>query len=222
MHRAGYSLALATRGPDDNQTKHYDQMYSHSLDYGLFELGRLFLAIDFATGAELVCDPREPAVFTPRQAVENLWLAQPLSFDDVAFLARAYADGQRQEQPRYAPWFPVPDMFDAKEVHTYREHRMIVRWVRQKLLETDREKITAIHGVWESWTLCRCVEAKEGLGHKMDCTILVAIKTLQYYQQCLDAAWSVLQDALSSPTPKGFAGWENGPRVYHELGLSLT
>jgi hypothetical protein len=212
-----YCSALAANGPDGDLTKLHEQSYSQSLDYGLCEMGRLFLAVDYATADTIVTDPEN---LVPREVIENLWLAQPLAFDEVSFLARAYAEGERQRQPSYGPWFPIPDGFDPKEASAYREHRMVVRWVIERLLETDREKILAIRRTWEKWTECDCEHHEDGMRvHKPDCTIPVAIKSLQFYQQCLDAAWQLLQEALMSPSPASFTGWENGPRVYYELGL---
>jgi hypothetical protein len=182
----------------------------------LLTLGRLFLTVDYVVSDTLVEDQAEISRLSPRGALVNLWTAIPLDSQDVAYLTSVYVEGR--EQNGYTSSRSVLDAPDPYDIAERQEDSAAIEWVVFEYPKAEWNTLEKLMQTWTPWVICDCSD----LLHNEGCQVATAILTLLRYIENLDTAWERLQAAITSPSPKGFAGWQDGRRLYHDLGFTLT
>ncbi|HEY2142380.1 MAG TPA: hypothetical protein VGG98_10020 [Solirubrobacteraceae bacterium] len=169
--------------------------------------GRLFLTADFVQASQLVEGQAEISRLSPREALVNLCTAIPVSMEDVEYLSSVYVDGR--EKCDYKP-----DVDPS--ISAVREPAEVIRWVFHQYSTAEWARVQELIEIWSSWANCDCRATR----HIPGCRVAVAVHTLERYMETLEDAWQRLLAALTSPTLHGFAGWQDGRRLYHDLGLT--
>jgi hypothetical protein len=182
----------------------------------LIFLGRLFLTAEFVSSAVEPDGNAQPSDLSARETLTNICALLPLDPDQIRYLASVYIDAQARcgYEPYLSATSPLFEMMNETG-----EELAIARWIYREYTQDQWEPLEQIiYNTWTPWVLCDCWELME---HSDDCAVGKIIRLFDCYRRSLEDAWGKLQRAMQSPAISGFAGWHDGRRLYHDLGLRL-
>lgn len=168
-------------------------------------VGRIFLYSDVVPLGQRVNHHALIERLPARDALGYFSAMLPFEQTEIDYLVRAYALGREHTY----------DISSAK--HELDDHIKIVEWVCTNVFAIEQDKTEPLLTTWSQWLACGCTISS----HSPSCRLGIATLSLSRYQQTLEDAWVKLSRALSSPSPAGLGEWEDGQRIYYNLGLAL-
>jgi hypothetical protein len=199
----------------ENMVKYRDKLVDENYYLrfmSLIFLGRLFLTAEFVSPAgEPDGNARSSSA---REILNDICALLPLDPNQICYLTSVYVDGQAR--CGYKPYLSATSsLFEM--MNEMGEDLAIARWIYREYTQDQWEPLEQIiYNTWTPWVLCDCWKLME---HSDDCAVGRVISLFDRYQRSLEDAWGRLQEAMNSPTIGGFAGWHDGQRLYHDLGL---
>lgn len=168
-------------------------------------IGRIFLFSDVVPVGQRVHHHALIERLPARDALGYFCAMLPYGQAEIDYLMKAYALGRERTY----------DVSSAKR--ELDDHIKIVEWVCTNVFASEQDKTEPLLTTWSQWLACGCATSS----HSPSCRLGIATLSLSRYQQTLEDAWVNLTRALSSPSPSGLSEWEDGQRIYYNLGLAL-